>query len=44
LDEDFSAARAVEFTEKDSLPGAEVQCPILYQDLTAAANHRALDM
>jgi hypothetical protein len=36
-----SAARAVKFTEKNTLPGAEVQRFVLYQNLLATAEKRA---
>jgi len=41
LDYYLSAAWAVKFTEKDALPGAEVQRFVLYQDLFATAEQRA---
>jgi hypothetical protein len=44
LDDDFSAARAVEFTEEDALPGAELQSPALNKNLFAAADKRAFAM
>ncbi len=41
LDHYFSVSWAVEFAEKDALPGAELQFSGLYQDLFAAADKRA---
>jgi len=40
LDDDFSAARAVEFTEENALPCAELQRPALNENLFAAADKR----
>jgi len=41
LDDDFSAARAVELAKEYTLPGTELQGPILNQNLFAAADQRA---
>jgi len=41
LDDDFSAAGAVEFTEENALPCAELQRSVLEQDLFAAADKGA---
>lgn len=41
LDDYFSAARAVEFTEEDSLPGTKLQRSALNENLFAAADYGA---
>jgi hypothetical protein len=41
LDSHFSVARAVKFTEKDALPGAQRKRFVFYEYLFAAANDRA---
>jgi hypothetical protein len=42
LNQHLSVAGAVEFTEENSLPGAEDQGFVFYENLFAAANYRAL--